>query len=388
MNQFAAAIMYLDKIVFGTNTFIIKDKRIFNHSNYADTANLKRMVSFKNEEDSTGPGLLATVCNSVIETSLIYQFHCTQTGDCASGTCDRCWEFCVTVSTSQSQEISCFTEEIGGGNGTGGGGSSGGEFPPYYPCISLSINSLLTEYPGLPPCPEPVPGEPINPFPYTDPCAKIAVLKALTEYHYKLKALYTDDVLNNETRETGYVIYRDPSFASPKLTGPYPTASIPSQVQFPVFDKILGTFHVHEQGAKTLPIFSSHDILQLWQNSVSVLSTTPTQPIADVSSLFSGMMNWRGEVYIMAIDDIDAFFRFASKLDFAGDDKENEPLARFYNSYKLDRTLSRDQLEINFLKMLKDMNCGISVIKSDKDFTNFEKIFLNRDNQKFSTPCN
>ncbi len=385
MNEFTSAMMHLDRIVFGTKSFIINDKRIFNHSNNADTANIKRIVSFKTEEDSTGrSALLATVCNSIIETSLIYNYHYVNLSPCTPTSCDRCFAYCVTVSTAQTEEISCFTSEIGGNNGTGGGSSG---FPPYYPCSDpIIISSPQTgDDPPLPPCPVPDPGNPYTAFPYVDPCAKIACIKQPTEYNEKLRELY-NDVLNGETRETGYVIYRDPTIIPSKLTGPYPTASIPSQVQFPISSPIFGTFHVHELGPKTLPIFSSHDILQLWQNAVSVFPNNPSQSIANVSTLFSGMMNWRGEVYIMAIDDIDAFFRFASKFDFAADEQENKPLSNYYDRIKLDKTLTRDQLEFNFLKMLKDLNCGISVIKSDKDFSSFSKIFLNKTNQKFTQP--
>lgn len=59
------------------------------------------------------------------------------------------------------------------------------------------------------------------------------------------------------------------------------------------------------------------------------------------------------------------FMRFATRYDFENNPFENAELEKKYNSYGINRSDSKDVTEKKFLQFLKDINSGITILKSD-----------------------
>ncbi len=159
--NFALRMMLMDKEVFGSTEFEIKDKRLFNYSTiYSDTATAKRFIRFDSSAahsfQSTGPtvdNIMQLVCVTITTQTTTINNHCPYLpGQCSgpNGACDNCAAICANVSTTYSTIYHCeiWNEEEGegwpsmpGGGGTGGGGNpTGGGGQP--PCGSFGANMV------------------------------------------------------------------------------------------------------------------------------------------------------------------------------------------------------------------------------------------------------
>jgi len=115
-DMFAAKIMYLNGLVFNKQHFRILDKRLFHgNTNYADSANISRMVKI---EPVDANSLLALICYNQSVWTIGANWHCTHTGPCEAGPCDGC-NLCVDYSVSHNTTQNCVYEEMGGGTGNG-----------------------------------------------------------------------------------------------------------------------------------------------------------------------------------------------------------------------------------------------------------------------------
>lgn len=123
----AVRFMLLNKKVFGSSAFRIKDARLFQvPADNDDTSRIEKTV-FVNTGSANLTGRMAYVEICVTITITTTSYHCTHTGSCASGTCDGC-SLCVSSSSSSNTYCDGWWEDDGGGGGGGGtgGGDTGG----------------------------------------------------------------------------------------------------------------------------------------------------------------------------------------------------------------------------------------------------------------------
>jgi len=133
--NYAIRMMTMDRDVFGTTSFEVKDKRLFkNNTDYSDTADIeKKFVTFTDTKDEESFADGTTISN--------YQYEVCWTVDISFRLCHtfsgggsntQCPLYTFSVTT-------CTTYETGGGEGGSGGGSPGGSgsgtwpFPPSGP---------------------------------------------------------------------------------------------------------------------------------------------------------------------------------------------------------------------------------------------------------------
>ncbi len=162
--SFALRMMLMDKEVFGSTEFEVKDKRLFNYSTvYGDTANAKKFVRFDSSatgnfqsNGSTVNNIMQIVCVTITtQTTTVQSNHCPYPpNQCPDqytgipGPCDNCGTTCANVSTTYNTIYHCeiWNEEEGwpslpGGGSTGGGGNpTGGGGQP--PCGSFGANMV------------------------------------------------------------------------------------------------------------------------------------------------------------------------------------------------------------------------------------------------------
>lgn len=124
--NYALRMMLMDKEVFGSNEFKIRDKRMFNNStDYRDTANIQRFIKLDTSSGGNYFSNGASVNNYTYEMCYTVVTLTNTTcppfsGSGGSNVAGSCW----TVSYSEL----CITYEVGGGEEGGGGGSW--PFPP------------------------------------------------------------------------------------------------------------------------------------------------------------------------------------------------------------------------------------------------------------------
>jgi hypothetical protein len=287
--EFAQTLMYLNFQTFGHTDFNITDKRLFHlGNNYNDTANITRHVTIS--ADTTFQNAITSICVTTTVTTITQNWHCTNTGNCASGVCDLC-SLCIDVDISQTSETNCLNTNVGGSPPPSGGGSGGsGNIPPYYPCtngptnppVVLPVVSPVNNVgsgPGLPPCPPPGPGtgwNPTPPVPPNSPPPSDSIPNQLSRrVSRELDSLYLWG-MNNGYREQSFIIVKN------NATGAvYPKNFMPG---FPTGDKtrvnytlgageqLLAYVHTHAEDTSGYyrTSFSPEDLIEFNKNAVSV----------------------------------------------------------------------------------------------------------------------
>ncbi|MCP9752130.1 hypothetical protein EGI32_14275 [Ferruginibacter sp. HRS2-29] len=369
-SAFAMNIMLLNQSVFGTNEFIITDQRLFSN----DTVHRKtrRLVLGPSISDSTNASLnTPSVCSTVT----VFGEYC---GTPAYPQCSD-WDGCdlcgyPTCYRTTDHYTSCTFEDGGGtgGGNTGGGeggspgngpGGGGGSSPPHnYPC----------PVPGT--CPPPgggigfIPDEPpVN----KTPCEKILPFKEGTE---TLQLLWTQMNSSDPAlkREVGFGFYSNQ--APLYYQGPLISNTKIPEINFNLTTNCLGYIHTHPDfNDKMLPIFSPSDIIALYQ---ALTLRVGNQPIADFTTFSIGVLNWKGDAYFMVIDDINKFYTFANRYDFYNQSENNTEFELDFKRANINHNTNAADTEKNFLQFLKSIDCGIKVLKSDQNFTQFTQLSL------------
>lgn len=263
--RLALQIMMLDKKVFGYSKFKLLDDKLFAGSDNAKRST-PRVLKISNDEPSlAGRGFVpvaVTHCTTTEET-----LHCTNSGLCASGVCDRCY-LCVTPGTTN-----CVTTIHyyfvsndddgpipGGGDGGGGGGVNGGDTTTG--TMVCNPNPLLDN--GLPPCPkgndtgwDP---ELTDTFP-NNPCETVDSLMKIGLFKNTYQALRDSTVRNYERG----VFFVNPFSSTPSLTNVYGLPNNLSIPTFPIINQVQGFVHNHYNDPNRLSVFSADDLDAMYQ---------------------------------------------------------------------------------------------------------------------------
>jgi len=125
--EFALRMMSMDRDVFGSTTFKLKDKRMFNNStDYSDTGSIQRFVTLNDssEKESFADGTTISkyqyeVCWSI---DIVYYICGSSFSGSGNNTTSECGYYTGVLTN-------CTTYETGGGSGSSGGGNPGGGNP-------------------------------------------------------------------------------------------------------------------------------------------------------------------------------------------------------------------------------------------------------------------
>lgn len=372
--KMALLFMVLDRNTLGHQEFTIRDKRLFHGStNYADTANIERKIKIEPVQTSGRSSLMASICYTTSVWTVTANWHCTHSGQCASGVCDEC-PLCVDYTMTQHTEVHCFDEEIGDpttGGGTGSGGSSGNSTPMQCTGTPAARTENVTN-----PC---EPGwEPGPTYSTEDPCIKLSPFT--TDSYFKnaftdLKNKANPNVPNPENREYVYKYQSDGIMVGP-VAGEPNKCEIEQKTMYML--PVKAYMHSHYPGCPE-PIFSPGDI----QLAFDLFKTSKV-----VYPFVFAVATAQGN-YVMVINDPTAFDNFGSKYFLEDSPKDPGDLARVFKTYKLSLSNPSALNEKLFLDFLKEQNVtGIELLKANGDFTQYNKLTLKRDGQLFVIPCN
>lgn len=87
----------------------------------------------------------------------------------------------------------------------------------------------------------------------------------------------------------------------------------------------------------------------------------------------------------MTIQDVDKFLTFIEK--WINPETSIYNFNRQYRTY-IKKNASPVEAEIGFLKLLERVNAGISILKSNDDFTQYNELKLIHNNTTILIPCN
>ena len=238
----------------------------------------------------------------------------------------------------------------GGGSSDGGGGSSNPD--SNYDGSDTSIhgngsNSLNTA--------------PVfdDPNPKKDPCDMIKKLQADTTFKGRMANLI--DAARLWSFERCYVMYNAPS---PTTTNNYTYQSFQGTISSPESGytgntTMQGIIHSHYNGL--LSIFSAGDLQDLYFKLKNYPEIT--------DDFFMGLVTSSNTAYLLQVPDRATFIAFGDKY-LANDDKIKDFMKeKMLEKYNINPDNSRTDNELGFLKMMADLNMGVSLASVDFNAT-------------------
>ena len=202
-----------------------------------------------------------------------------------------------------------------------------------------------------------------------DPCQKIPVLKNDNEFKQKMVDLKN---ATNGSIEVAYTIYDDPTPNTiPGLLDNYDYTRFEGAPNVPAVNwsgntNMKGLIHSHFFQGLSVP--SPGDLQDLYK----IMSNNQV-----TDDFFSGLVTDEGTAYILQVNDRAAFLEFGNKYL-----STLEKIADFSNNiysdpeeYNIDTDIIPSANEKSFVKMLTELNAGISVYKpTDLTFTDYKKL--------------
>lgn len=371
--KFAELLMYLNALVYEKVSYKVLDKRLYKQQNQVDSNIIDIKVNLEPDYSR-----LASLCYTTTVGTITYDWHCTRTGDCTSGNCDRC-EWCVSVSYGVTTEINCVNEQIGGPStisSSGGGGGGNSPIPPYYPCIPTNT-PLLPDTSGLP-CPYPGPGVgwEENNFNLNNPCSVLDSLLKINKYKNALKKIKDSVSLGYERGVSIRNLLT--TFDTTEYSGNGTNLAVEIILAQPS-DAI---FHNHNNNPRRIHNFSAEDIYKLAEYfRDGLVSNTKLFTFAVVTDSTS---------YILMIKDSAAFATFAQTwLNTSGHFKSFARHLYANNYYALDGN-SILQDEVYFLKALQAApiyGAGLKLFKGNNDMSVFTPIIVDANDKIKIDPC-
>lgn len=324
---------------------------------------------------------------SSISNKIIYQETCTvinyitccQSWGGGPGSCHPAQEVCLTSSAgtqylSSTSETVCSTAEIdlgdtsGGGSSPSGGGGSG---------AGGSVNTSPVNN-----CRDCIPDYALT------PCDIIKKLQLDTNFKSRMSGLI--DSARNWSFEQCIVLYNSPTpLTSNNFTYQTFSGSIGSpSAQYTGDTTMQGIIHSHYSGL--LSIFSGEDIQDLYLKMKNYPSIS--------NDIFIAVVTSSNTAYLLQIPDRAAFIAFGDKYLSTQKDLEKFIEKTMGKKYGLNSSGTNAANELGFLKMLKELNTGLSVstatfnsstTASASIFDNWTKIEYNSlTNNTNSSTCN
>lgn len=277
-------------------------------------------------------------------------YHCTRTGPCAGGICDLCSqcvsttiEF-VTVNVPEEYDTNVLQEPDFIYNGGGG---------------------------WVPPAPTET----------TTPCEIIN--KLASDYKIKQKMTNLETAAKNYKFESVFPMYNDPNVQPVCCPASYqaiPSTGIVGNQYNPTVTwsgttDVKGLLHSHYEGLLSVP--SGTDLQDLYNLMKNPLIT---------DDFFYGLVTHSGTRYMLIISDRAAFVAFGDK--YLSQRKLGDFEKDIYNKiYEISENASAVNNEIGFVKMLTQMNTGVTTFSANSDFTSYQKLTYNN-NQVTPSNCN
>ncbi len=204
-----------------------------------------------------------------------------------------------------------------------------------------------------------------------DPCDKVKNLA--TDNAYKQSMQNLKDNLNSNKE---YSFLKDNNGLVLNIPPGLPNAG---EIHTNLPDNIAAYTHSHStaNGNDLLPIFAIGDLLALH----NIISSGKANANNFTFSLISNTGNWS-----LTIDDLTKFNDFFNTF-FNNEENENV-LNDKYNEYGIHKNTSSNLVEERFLKLLKDTNSGLGLLRGSNDFGNYTKLNLNNSNSIVPSPCN
>lgn len=289
----------------------------------------------------------------------------------------------------------------GGGNGGGGGGSGNDSSPPNgNPADSTPPND-----PNDPSDPElvnndgdvhtvPVPPKEVPKTPHEKNCEKLnqqaqAINESLIDLSAKAGlndkeyAYYYN--VNNEVNENNEIIE---NYTSTEICNHPPCTPIGSNsfsVPFPEGQNAVAVAHTHPDDGLGYLMFSPQDIQYLWALALRHQPATPPR-VASVYTLY--LVTERGN-YALKIDNFIQFHSFMTAKYNADFVKKLEQKYEERNVVGPMPTMA--DFEKDFLEFVKSYSSsggmGLSLYKTNDNFSEWNKLSLNENNDVASTPC-
>jgi hypothetical protein len=219
-------------------------------------------------------------------------------------------------------------------------------------------------------------------------CALILKLQKDTNFKSRMSSLIEParawsrekvNVVNENTNPTSTNNY---TYVNSEGTPQSPTA------EFTLLTNSAGYIHSHYR--KLGSVFSAGDLQYLYQ----LLKNNPTY----FDDIFLGLVTASNTAYLLRIENRADFIAFGDK--YLADDKKinNFQKNKMYEKYHIHQEASRETNEDGFLKMMSDLNIGISLASSNFDaadtpspdlFNNWTKLKWDKNsNQKTTSKCN
>jgi len=361
--------MLLDQSVFGYDYFKVTDSLAFPGPGPATKYVKIEGTSQTRGQNIAGRGTLLevvytfTVCHRFFRDKYEGQVHGCYPGQPDCNEYDEITE-CDNLSWTEYEY-----DEGGGGGGNGGGGGGGGggdgggawTLPP---CPGGGVSRGATYdlcTPGV---------EPVFYPPQTNPCDIVKPLRSDNVFISNFTDLRTK---TNLAYESGYVLDENGIFT---LHQGSPNAQ---EINWTATGMVTSYIHNHLTG--DLRIFSVGDLLLIY----TLVTTSHAIP----STFTMGVTVPSGDSYVMVIDNVAKFLSFGSQYFEADGKFDRGDLERLYmGAFKVDKASSAQEAETNFLQFMQHLDAGLTVMKADNTFSNYQKLALNRSNQAYpQSPC-
>jgi hypothetical protein len=242
--------------------------------------------------------------------------------------------------TWQTIEVACDDNGGGGSGGTSShNGGSGGTGGPR--AITTPINNCIT-------------GNCIDEN-ATDPCEKIKKLQDDTNFKNRMANLI--DAARNWNFERCIVMY---NATTPTLTNNYTYQTFDGTANSPESGyngntTMQGIIHSHYDGL--LSIFSAGDLQDLYFKLKNYPEIT--------DDFFMGVVTASNTAYLLQVPDRATFIAFGDKY-LSDKNKLNKFMEEIMlNRYNIENENSNDANELGFLKMMADLNMGVSLASVD-----------------------
>jgi len=193
----------------------------------------------------------------------------------------------------------------------------------------------------------------------------------------KTKSTQTD--ANGKYKETGYLLTENNDSVTEQQVNGIPGKN---GIDLSISDSIDGFIHNHNPGM-TFSVFSSADLASLsWMYKAG--------KIKDLNSFVFGLVSAKGTQYFITIDDPEALNTFAENFLTNGeiDKKKVDDMDEQYLMSGITYGDNLTSNEAGFLYLLNKFSSGLSVLKGDSTFSNWQQIERGYNDQIISTPCN